>query len=120
MFKYLLSKIIEIRRDEELVATQMRKRRQATNRSNKKSSNKNSNYDYESDCEETNNEKTKVAKRHVSMIGKRPKMFASRLVLGLSFTVGVAAFAMYAMNPNKDPQDLFSKVYHLLNYKDFI
>lgn len=44
--------------------------------------------------------------------------FKNRFLVGLTVTVGVAAVAMYAIN-TKDPQDIFSKFYHLLSYKNF-
>lgn len=47
-----------------------------------------------------------------------PQQFKSRLLFGITVTVGVAAVAMYAIN-SKDPQDILSKFYHLLSYKNF-
>lgn len=45
----------------------------------------------------------------------------NRFLFGLTFTAGVVAVAMYALNTNvvKEPQELLSKVFHLLSYKDF-
>jgi hypothetical protein len=45
---------------------------------------------------------------------------SGRFLFGLTFTAGVVAVAMLALNANvaKDPHDLISKFYHML-YKDF-
>lgn len=50
-----------------------------------------------------------------------PGHFKNRLLVGLTVTMGVAAVAMYALNSNavKDPQDLISKFYNFLSYKQF-
>lgn len=73
---------------------------------------------------ETREHNKALAKRkmmHVAKHGNRPKRLANRLIFGFTFTVGVAAVAMYAMNhPAKEPQELLSKVFQLLTYKDFI
>lgn len=51
----------------------------------------------------------------------KPKKFANKLLMGFTFTVGVAAVAMYAINgPAKEPQEIISKVFHLLSYKDLV
>lgn len=65
-----------------------------------------------------------IAKRKNMFVAKnqgQPKKFANRLLFGFTFTVGVAAVAMYAMNnPAKEPQEMLSKVFQLLTYKDLI
>ena len=65
-----------------------------------------------------------LAKRKNMNVAKnsRPKKMANKLIMGFTFTVGVAAVAMYAMNggPVKEPQEMFSKVFQLLTYKDLI
>ena len=108
-----------------MLNAQLRRRRQNANRSGKKTPNKNknsngnANADYDSDCEE--NTEKKLAKRGLFRMGRQPKLFANRMVVGLTFTVGVAAVAMYAMtSANREPSELFSKFYHLLTYKDFV
>ena len=54
--------------------------------------------------------------RHMSLV--QQQQYKNRLLFGLTVTVGVAAVAMYAIN-SKDPQDIISKFYHLLSYKNF-
>jgi hypothetical protein len=110
------SKLIEIQVAEEK-KQELRQRR-------KKTSHRNS----ESGDEDTNSN-NKLAKRSIKTglmrYGKRggpggQKQTANRFLVGLTFTVGVAAVAMYAINSNaSQPQDIISKFYHLLSYKDF-
>lgn len=78
----------------------------------------------QNDDNEDNSDKA-VAKRKNMFVTKhnnRPKKMANKLIMGFTVTVGVAAVAMYAMNngPVKEPQEMFSKVFQLLTYKDFI
>ena len=81
-------------------------------RRNKKSKSNN-----DSDDEMTNGY-TKSSKRTNKMIRFRKssgKQMANRFIFGLTFTVGVAAVAMYAINSNaSQPQELLSKFYQLL------
>ena len=45
----------------------------------------------------------------------KPVRFANRFIVGLTFTVGVAAIAtMYALNSAKDPNEMLSKVIQLI------
>lgn len=45
----------------------------------------------------------------------KPVRFANRFIVGLTFTVGVAAIAtMYALNSTKDPNEMLSKVIQLI------
>jgi len=74
--------------------------------------------DYEN---EKNKALSKRNKMYVAKHESRPKKFANRLLFGFTFTVGVAAVAMYAMNnPAREPQEMLSKVFQLLTYKDII
>lgn len=63
-----------------------------------------------------------LSKRNNMNVAKtRPKKFANKIMLGFTFTVGVAAVAMYAMNGHpKEPQEIISKVFQLLSYRDMI
>lgn len=64
-----------------------------------------------------------VAKRKNMFVSKngRPQKLGNKLLFGFTFTVGVAAVAMYAMNSHaREPQEMFSKVFQLLTYKDLI
>lgn len=63
-----------------------------------------------------------VKKKNFSLIRLREnKLKPNKLLFGLTFTVGVAAVAMYALNSNgiKDTPDLVSKFYQFLTLKDF-
>ncbi|CAF0712881.1 unnamed protein product [Brachionus calyciflorus] len=72
---------------------------------------------------DTDNKNNKVAKRkNLNMIRFRDgKSKANKFLFGLTFTVGVAAVAMYALNSNgiKDTPDLFSRFYQILSLKEF-
>lgn len=90
----------------------------------KKKANKNSNEfdEYSEEFEDATNNKIARRKNYNIMLHSRAtgptKHLKNRLLFGLTVTVGVAAVAMYAIN-SKDPQDILSKFYHLLSYKDF-
>lgn len=60
----------------------------------------------------------RARRRHNMALAHQNPRFKGRLLFGLTVTVGVAAVAMYAIN-SKDPQDILSKFYHLLSYKNF-
>ncbi len=71
-----------------------------------------------------NDQNKAISKRKNMYVAKhesRPKKLANRLLFGFTFTVGVAAVAMYAMNnPSREPQEMLSKVFQMLTYKDII
>jgi hypothetical protein len=47
-------------------------------------------------------------------------VLVNKFLFGLTVTAGVAAVAMYAINTNgREPQDLLSKIFHLITYKEF-
>lgn len=63
-----------------------------------------------------------VKKKNFSLIRFREsRLKPKKLLFGLTFTVGVAAVAMYALNSNgiKETPDLVSKFYQFLTLKDF-
>ena len=71
--------------------------------------------------------RNKIAKRNNKLSLNRlnkannGKNLANRLLVGLTFSVGVAAVAMYALNTGvrDSPQEFISKVYQFLPYKMF-
>ena len=106
----LYSKSIQIEKDKlaEEYTNKLRRRRM-----------KNSPED-SSDCESDSN-KALAKRKNMYVTTNRPKRLANRLLFGFTFTVGVAAVAMYAMNhPAKEPQEMLAKIFQLLTYKDFI
>ena len=64
-----------------------------------------------------NNNKITINNRLVK--ANNGKHLANRLLVGLTFSVGVAAVAMYALNVRDSPQEFMSKVYQFLPYKMF-
>ena len=85
----------------------LRKRRGNKQRGNKRSSNKDDD-DYDS--------KSNSSRKRLQL-QRRSTLLNNPLVVGLTFSVGIAAVAMYAMSSaNKDPQDLISRVFQLLTY----
>jgi hypothetical protein len=71
-------------------------------------------------------QRNKIAKRNKLALTRvnrtnNGKNIANRLLVGLTFSVGVAAVAMYALNTSvrDSPQELISKVYQFLPYKIF-
>lgn len=67
------------------------------------------------DNHESDDESNQVAKRNNLVLGNTKPKFASRFLVGLTLTVGVAAIAtMYALNSTKDPQEILSKVIQLI------
>ena len=101
---------------EEKEAEEMKLRQRRVRRGNKLKLYSN-NDDVDDDDDE---QPSKMVRRRVVARHGQGGILANKLIVGLTFTVGVAAFAMYAMNSNpKDPQELLSKVFHLLSYKDF-
>jgi hypothetical protein len=48
---------------------------------------------------------------------KKAVVKQSRIMVGLTLTVGVAAVAMYAVHTSaREPQELISRFFHILNY----
>ena len=101
----------------------MRKRRNRTGAkksSSNNNKNNNNNNDHDSD-DQVDEPSRALAKRKNLLVSKRKaNPLSNRLLFGFTFTVGVAAVAMYAMNSSvREPQEIISKVYQLLNYRDF-
>jgi hypothetical protein len=111
-------------------------RQRRNKKQNKNNPNSNNNNSYESDDEQDEGDtynvntsskaKNKIAKRNqfsLSRLKKQnsSKQLANRLLVGLTFTFGVAAVAMYAINTTArgETPDLLSKVVGFLTYKDF-
>jgi hypothetical protein len=110
--KQIEFKLLEEKRQQEEAMLRQRKNRRLNNNN-------------QNDEDESNN---KIAKRNLKTSlmkfnnkkGSGGKQIANKFLVGLTFTVGVAAVAMYAINSNaSQPQDILSKFYHLLSYKDF-
>ena len=112
------------------------RRNKKHNKNNRNSNNNNNSNSYESDDEQdvgdtynintNSNAKNKIAKRNqfsLSRLKKQnsSKQLANRLLVGLTFTFGVAAVAMYAINTTArgESPDLLSKFVSFLTYKDF-
>jgi len=109
--KQIEIKMLEEKRQQEEMMLRQRKNRRLNN--------------YQNDEDDSNN---KIAKRNLKTSLMRfnnkkssgGKQIANKFLVGLTFTVGVAAVAVYAINSNaSQPQDILSKFYHLLSYKDF-
>lgn len=64
---------------------------------------------------------TIVKRNKLALTRVKSKHIANRLLVGLTFSVGVAAVAMYALNNSvrDSPQEFISKVYQFLPYKMF-
>jgi hypothetical protein len=96
--------------------------RQRKNKKNKNKSNNNNSSLIESENEGTNtNEKSKRKRfKFKGNNSNNNKIVANnRVLFGLTFTAGIVAVAMYALNNTnvvKDPHDIISKMYHLLTY----
>jgi hypothetical protein len=53
--------------------------------------------------------------------GGRSKTMAGKFFYGFTFSIGVAAVAMYALNgPSREPQEILSKVFQLLTQNDLV
>ncbi len=106
---------LEKERIEQEEMLKARKRRQ----NNKNFNNNNNNYYNENDSDEDKNKSISKRKNLFVANNKKPKALANKFLFGLTFTVGVAAVAMYAINTNvREPQEIISKVFQLMNYKD--
>ena len=117
--KNLNSKKIE--QEQEVLNAQIRKRRNRAG-AKKTNYNKNNNNNYDDDSDNQTDEPNRaLAKRKNLFVSKRKaNPLSNRLLFGFTFTVGVAAVAMYAMNSSvREPQEIISKVYQLFNYRDF-
>lgn len=72
---------------------------------------------------DTDNSDTAIAKRKdMHMVqGGRSKRMAGKLFYGFTFSIGVAAVAMYALNGQaREPQEMLSKVFQLLTHNDLV
>jgi hypothetical protein len=86
-----------------------------------KRNNKSDSDDDESRLNAKNGHKKATKRNQLTRYNKNNKQIANRFIVGLTFTVGVAAVAMYAINTNmREPQELLSKVYQFISYKPFI
>ncbi len=87
----------------------------------KKRNNKNDSDDDDNQSNLKGGQKKTSKRNQLTRYNKNNKQIANRLIVGLTFTVGVAAVAMYAINTNmREPQELLSKVYQFMSYKTFI
>lgn len=72
---------------------------------------------------DTDNFDMAIAKRkdmHMEQ-GGRSKRMAGKLFYGFTFSIGVAAVAMYALNGQaREPQEMLSKVFQLLTHNDLV
>ena len=87
-------------------------------RRNRKYQQKGGGGDFSEDNDNNNNNKLVRRNFKTSLFRYRRangKQAANRLLVGLTFTVGVAAFAVYAINSSaSQTPDILSKFYHLL------